>query len=162
VEERAELVYERLCATLAVEVRLTAPRRAAVRCLVAGRERQWSADELCEACNASQPGVMSRASAYRVLELLAQLGLAAAGTVAGPSEPRRYRLTPPPPDPLVLRDRASGRELRLPADRWVQRYVERLAQRHGLALDDFSLVLRGSFGAARGRRGQGSKPIIAR
>jgi Fe2+ or Zn2+ uptake regulation protein len=147
----APLLLERLHAALAAQVRVTAPRQALLGCLAAAPERSWSAQELQAACTAARPGALSRATAYRTLELLGRLGLVEA--LADDPAALRYRLSALALAEVGLADPATGRTLRLAADKWLRRHVERLAQRHGLALEEFSLELRGRYKPGRGRRG---------
>lgn len=151
------LLLERLAAAVQERGSMSAARRCALECIAAEPQRAWSAAGLRAACNAQHSGAISPASAYRVLELLCGLGLmqrlmdSATGALS-------FSLTPLALGETELVEHGavnSRRRTVLAADRWLLRYAERLALRHGMTLESFRLELRGSFKQQRRRKDKG-------
>lgn len=149
------LLLGQLCATLAERVRVTAARGALLACIAAEPKRAWTADDLLAACNAEQPGMASRASVYRLLELLCAAGLlavqpqgkgrakniAVSGSTSGC---QRYALTAEALGEICLTDDA-GSSQRIAASPELQLALTRVCRNHRWVIREFSIEVRGEY-----------------
>jgi Fe2+ or Zn2+ uptake regulation protein len=122
-EEARQELYRIL---LAGRVRLTKPRRALLELFLAGSPGQaFCADDLTAELNRREPGIVSRATVYRCLELLEQAGL----LERSESAPRQsWSLRPTAGSSIALVD-STGQRLEeipglLPA---LERFIARIA-----------------------------------
>jgi hypothetical protein len=159
MEQGGSLLAQRLARQLAARVRLSAPRRNVIEALAASPGQAWTAEALQAACNLRQPGAISRASSYRTLTLLEGLGLLESCPEAGG---RAWRLSAASLGEIELADPAlPARTCPLPADKWLRRYVQQLATRHGLELTGFELRLEGRFARPVRRKAGRDNPTPA-
>jgi hypothetical protein len=148
------LLAERLGTVLMERgLRLTAPRKALVDAVAAqawsGPSAEFSPASLLEHCQNSRPGVVSRATVYRTLELLCAAGLVAA---CGGERPPGPAGAAQHPDRLSATARAevrlldgAGRQLLLAANAELLRVLRSLCQRSGFQPETFAIEIRGEF-----------------
>jgi Fe2+ or Zn2+ uptake regulation protein len=135
--------------------RLTAPRKAlleavAARTAAAPATAVFTPAELLAHCQQAQPGMVSRATVYRTLELLAEAGLIApcdggqAAPEPAPAAQQCYRLAPEASAEVRLMD-DGGRQRLVAANPELLRVLRSLCKRNGFTPGTFAVEIRGEF-----------------
>ena len=127
-------------------LKLTKPRRAMIDLLLRKRGWHFQAEELLRELNEKVPGVVSRATIYRTLDLLVEAGILAKTRVHENSY--RYELTDAEGHHHHLVDINSGRVIEFSHDKELHRMLRRICA--GMGFDESYHVLE-VFGTFNGR-----------
>ena len=149
-----ELLAERLgTALLERGLRLTTPRRALVACIAARASAapasaEFTPAELLADCQTAQPGVVSRATVYRTLDLLVEAKLAQTCDGANGPDPSAaqqcYRLSPEASAEVRLLGN-DGQQRLVAANPELVRVLRTLCRRSGFTLGTFTVEIKGDW-----------------
>ena len=139
-------------------LKLTKPRRALIDCLLRKRGWHFQAEELLTELNEKNPGVVSRATIYRTLDLLVAADILSKTRIHENSY--RYEVADTQGHHHHLVDMSTGKVTEFTGDKDLHRMLKRICDAHGFEEQYHVLEVFGEFAkpAARRRspaRGQG-------
>ncbi|MCC7479303.1 transcriptional repressor [bacterium] len=124
-------------------LKLTKPRKALIEMLTSRPGWHFQAEELLEALNNEQPGVVSRATIYRTLELLVEAGVLTKTRLNENSF--RYELADMQGHHHHLIDTGSGRVANFTGDEELHSMLRRICAEHGFKEHYHVLEVYGEF-----------------
>lgn len=116
-------------ALLEQNLKLTKPRKALIDCLLKKRGWHFQAEDLLRELNERSPGVVSRATIYRTLELLVHAGILAKTRIHENSY--RYELSDTDNHHHHLVDMNTGKVVEFAGDKELHRMLKRICDEHG-------------------------------
>lgn len=131
-------------------LKLTKPRRALIDLLLRKRAWHFQAEDLLRELNEKNPGVVSRATIYRSLELLVETGILAKTRIHENSY--RYELADTEGHHHHLVDIGSGRVIEFTGDKELHRMLKRVCAEHGFTEHYHVLEVFGDFTAAPAKK----------
>ena len=135
----------------------TKPRQALIDLLLKKRGWQFQADELLRELNEIKPGVVSRATVYRTLDLLVAAAVLRKIQIHGNSF--CYELSPSGVKQHYLVDLQTGQSVEFGTDKGLQRMLARIAKQHNFVEQFHVLEIFGEFNKKPRRNGrQKAKP----
>jgi len=124
-------------------LKLTKPRKAIVDLLLKKRGWHFQADEMFQLLNDKAPGVISRATVYRTLELLVEAGILAKARVHQNSF--RYELAEDEGHHHHLVDINTGKVVEFAGDKDLHRMLKRVFAEHSFEESYHVLEVFGTF-----------------
>ena len=124
-------------------LKLTKPRKALIDLLLRKRGWHFQAEELLHEMNQKNPGVVSRATIYRSLELLVKSGILTKTRVRENSF--RYELADPEGHHHHLVDVDTGKVVEFSGDKELHRMLQRVSKEHGFQERYHILEVYGEF-----------------
>lgn len=110
-------------------LKLTKPRKALIDCLLKKRGWHFQAEDLQRELSDKTPGVVSRATIYRTLELLVTAGILAKTRIHENSY--RYELVDTENHHHHLVDMNTGKVVEFAGDKELHRMLRRICDEHG-------------------------------
>jgi Fur family ferric uptake transcriptional regulator len=131
-------------------LKLTKPRRAMIDMLLRKRGWHFQAEEILQELNESNPGVVSRATVYRTLELMVQSGILLKTRVHENSY--RYELADTEGHHHHLVDINSGKVVEFSGDKELHRMLRRICTANSFEENYHVLEVFGEFRRKSARR----------
>lgn len=132
-------------------LKLTKPRKAMIDLLLRKRGWHFQAEEVLHELNESSPGVVSRATVYRTLELMVESGILIKTRVHENSY--RYELADTEGHHHHLVDINSGKVVEFSGDKELHRMLKRICSSNGFEESYHVLEVFGVFKRKSGKRG---------
>lgn len=124
-------------------LKLTKPRKALIDYLLKKRGWHFQAEDLLRDLNEKNPGVVSRATIYRTLDLLVEAGILAKTRIHENSY--RYELADTEGHHHHLVDIHTGRVVEFTGDKELHRMLKRVGEEHGFEEQYHVLEVFGEF-----------------
>lgn len=124
-------------------LKLTKPRKALIDYLLKKRGWHFQAEDLLRDLNEKSPGVVSRATIYRTLDLLVEAGILAKTRIHENSY--RYELADTEGHHHHLVDINTGRVVEFTGDKELHRMLKRIGEEHGFEEQYHVLEVFGEF-----------------
>jgi Fur family ferric uptake transcriptional regulator len=124
-------------------LKLTKPRKALIDLLLRKRTWHFQAEDLLRELNEKSPGVVSRATIYRSLDLLVETGILAKTRIHENSY--RYELADTEGHHHHLVDISTGRVVEFAGDKELHRMLRRVCTEHGFVEHYHVLEVFGDF-----------------
>lgn len=130
-------------------LKLTKPRRALIDCILSKQGWQFKAEELLRELNRRNPGIASRATVYRTLDLFVSTGLL--NRTRGHENSSNYALADGGGQGQLI-DIRTGQVASIPGDRDLVRNIRRICAKHGFTECYSALEIFGEFSGAPARK----------
>lgn len=124
-------------------LKLTRPRRALIDCLLRKKGWHFQAEDLLRELNEKSPGVVSRATIYRTLDMLTETGILAKTRIHENSY--RYEVVDTEAHHHHLVDIATGRVVEFAGDKELHRMLKKICDDHGFSEQYHVLEVFGEF-----------------
>jgi Fur family ferric uptake transcriptional regulator len=131
-------------------LKLTKPRKALIDHLIRKRGWHFQAEELLDELNERNPGVVSRATIYRTLDLLVSASVLTKTRVHENSY--RYEVADTEGHHHHLIDINSGKMVEFTGDREIHRLLSRICDQHGFSENYHVLEVFGEFSKPTARK----------